>query len=525
MTDIRSEAAPPAAAARQAPEAAADGGGAVTPTAAGQPPARHRQSGVDEEGAEGTAGSDPRARRPPRRGGSPPQAGEPAQALHPAGAPNRHGPAALPRREVRYRHRLRRRATPATPSSPTTSPIAPIPKTFPAARMSATRQPRIRIALIDVATGDVKYVDHGQKITPPNTAGQRTETAHESGEPPVRPPAPQDRDVQSARSRSGREDGTKAVILARAADNKDRWILALDPATGKTRVLAQTMTTRGSAARAANTLGWMKNDREVYFQSERTGYAHLYAVAFDGGEPRALTSGKWEVINVRQSKDKSQVLPDRQRKNRPTTSTFTRCPATAARSPVLPPPPASTPPPSRPTTAGSPTSTRTPTSRRSYTCRRTGRRREQQASSPTSPAAEFCAISWQDAPIVTVHGARRRQGPGAPVQTRRTRAGRTGRRLRARRRLSAERRSQVVHLLPRVHVPPHPAGARLHRARRGLPRLRGLRPRLAHRHLPTHGRQGPRRHRRRREISASRSTASTRRRSASTAAVTAASSR
>jgi dipeptidyl aminopeptidase/acylaminoacyl peptidase len=55
----------------------------------------------------------------------------------------------------------------------------------------------------------------------------------------------------------------------------------------------------------ANTIGWMKNDREVYFQSEKTGYSHLYAVAWDGGEPRALTSGNWEVLNVRQSKDKS----------------------------------------------------------------------------------------------------------------------------------------------------------------------------------------------------------------------------
>jgi dipeptidyl aminopeptidase/acylaminoacyl peptidase len=49
----------------------------------------------------------------------------------------------------------------------------------------------------------------------------------------------------------------------------------------------------------------MKNDRELWFRSERTGYAQLYAVAYDGGEPRALTSGKWEVLAVRQSKDKS----------------------------------------------------------------------------------------------------------------------------------------------------------------------------------------------------------------------------
>ena len=56
----------------------------------------------------------------------------------------------------------------------------------------------------------------------------------------------------------------------------------------------------------ANVLGWMKNDSDVYFISEKTGYAQLYAVAFAGGEPRALTSGNWEVLSVRQSKDKSK---------------------------------------------------------------------------------------------------------------------------------------------------------------------------------------------------------------------------
>ena len=80
-------------------------------------------------------------------------------------------------------------------------------------------------------------MDHGQKITPPDTAGQRTETAQESAR---RPPArPRRRSAMSSLLQPvWSEDGTKAVILARAADNKDRWILALDPATGKTRVLA-----------------------------------------------------------------------------------------------------------------------------------------------------------------------------------------------------------------------------------------------------------------------------------------------
>jgi dipeptidyl aminopeptidase/acylaminoacyl peptidase len=165
-------------------------------------------------------------------------------------------------------------------------------------------QSRTRVAVIDAATGDVKWVDHGQRMTPPDTSAQRMGTARDGAPLNARPPSPQERDVQLFQP-VWSEDGTKAVILARAADNKDRWILALDPATGKTRVLNTDQDNAWVAGPGANTVGWMKNDREVFFQSERTGYSHLYAVPFDGGEARALTSGNWEVLNVRQSKDKS----------------------------------------------------------------------------------------------------------------------------------------------------------------------------------------------------------------------------
>src|SRR5260370_40056087 len=33
------------------------------------------------------------------------------------------------------------------------------------------------------------------------------------------------------------EDGSKAVLMGRAADNKDRWVFALDPASGKARTI------------------------------------------------------------------------------------------------------------------------------------------------------------------------------------------------------------------------------------------------------------------------------------------------
>ena len=159
-----------------------------------------------------------------------------------------------------------------------------------------------RLAMIDVATGEVKWVDHGQRRMPPAAAA--APQPPREGAPPARAPAPQDRDVQLSMPLWS-EDGARAVISARAADDKDRWLLALDPATGKTRVLAHDRDDAWLGGPAANTFGWMKNDREIYFQSERSGFAHLYAVPFDGGEPRALTSGQWEVINARQSRDKS----------------------------------------------------------------------------------------------------------------------------------------------------------------------------------------------------------------------------
>ena len=148
-------------------------------------------------------------------------------------------------------------------------------------------QARVKLAILSVETGEVKWVDHGQK-----QLGGAADAM---------------RDVQLSQP-VWSDDGTKAVLLARAGDNKDRWILALDEATGKTRVVAQDHDDAWLDGPGSNTLGWMKNDREIYFQSERTGYSQLYVAPFEGGEPKALTSGKWEVDGVRLSKDKSRFF-------------------------------------------------------------------------------------------------------------------------------------------------------------------------------------------------------------------------
>ena len=169
------------------------------------------------------------------------------------------------------------------------------------------RQPRVRIAILNVETGEVKWVDHGQREKPPEGA-VKTEIPREGGEGrPPRPPTERERDVQLLQP-VWSEDGSKAVLYARSADNKDRWILAVDPATGKTRVLVDLHDDAWVDGPGAFTLGWMKNDRDVYFQSEKTGYSQLYTVAFDGGEPKALTSGKWEIDRAELSQDKSRFF-------------------------------------------------------------------------------------------------------------------------------------------------------------------------------------------------------------------------
>jgi dipeptidyl aminopeptidase/acylaminoacyl peptidase len=161
-----------------------------------------------------------------------------------------------------------------------------------------------RLAILNSETGEVTWVDHGQRRAPRAKPESSGAAAAESA-PPAHTPAPQDRDVQLGMP-VWSADGARAVITGRSADFKDRWIFALDPATGKTRELVHDHDDAWIGGPGAATLGWMKNDREIYFQSERSGYSHLYLVPFDGGDARALTSGNWEVLNVRQSRDKSR---------------------------------------------------------------------------------------------------------------------------------------------------------------------------------------------------------------------------
>jgi dipeptidyl aminopeptidase/acylaminoacyl peptidase len=184
-------------------------------------------------------------------------------------------------------------------------------------------QNRTRIAILDVVSGEVKWVDHGQKpLTPPggDTAAAApppptpTQGTGRGGAGRGGAATPPEREVQLS-APIWSEDGARAVLVGRSADNKDRWIFALDISTGKTRVIfsdhddAWVNAGGGGGPFGGNPgLGWMKDDHSLYFLSEKSGYSHLYTVSYDGGEPKQLTSGNFEVSAVQLSEDKSKFF-------------------------------------------------------------------------------------------------------------------------------------------------------------------------------------------------------------------------
>ena len=163
-----------------------------------------------------------------------------------------------------------------------------------------------RVGSISTTDGKVQWLQHGLKeAAEPVTEAQKegttkSVTTTEEGESTAaktETKEPKDREIE-AEDLFWSDDGTKAALMVRAADNKDWWLLAFDPATAKGRVLFNehdpawvNWTFRGFA-------GFVPDSDAVWFHSERTGWLHLYTVPWAGGAPRLLTSGKFEVETV-----------------------------------------------------------------------------------------------------------------------------------------------------------------------------------------------------------------------------------
>jgi dipeptidyl aminopeptidase/acylaminoacyl peptidase len=104
------------------------------------------------------------------------------------------------------------------------------------------------------------------------------------------------------------EDGKNAVVVVESQDNKDRWIMKLNQETGKLSLLDRQRDEAwiggpGTSSFASGSLGYTDNTH-FYYQSEASGYSHLYLVDIVSGAKKQLTSGKWEVQTLHLSNDK-----------------------------------------------------------------------------------------------------------------------------------------------------------------------------------------------------------------------------
>lgn len=97
-------------------------------------------------------------------------------------------------------------------------------------------------------------------------------------------------------------DGRRAAVEIHAGDNKDRWIATLD-LDGARLVPRHRETDSAWINWDHNTIGWLADDRTLYFESEESGYNHLYALDAGDGRIRRLTSGKFEVSSPEPSFD------------------------------------------------------------------------------------------------------------------------------------------------------------------------------------------------------------------------------
>ncbi|NHN25717.1 S9 family peptidase [Flavobacterium jejuense] len=104
--------------------------------------------------------------------------------------------------------------------------------------------------------------------------------------------------------------GTKAVFEARSQDNKDRWIMQLDLNSGKIIELDHQHDEAWiggpgipNYSFGGGTLGFLKDNETIYFQSEISGYSHLYTLNLNTKKKTQLTSGNWEVREASLSLD------------------------------------------------------------------------------------------------------------------------------------------------------------------------------------------------------------------------------
>ncbi|GMM66911.1 prolyl oligopeptidase family serine peptidase [Alteromonas sp. MTD1] len=101
------------------------------------------------------------------------------------------------------------------------------------------------------------------------------------------------------------KNGEAVAIMLEAWDNKDRWIATVDLAS-KTLENQHRLHDDAWVNYRFNAFDWLNNSETLYYQSEHSGYAHLY-IQKPGEAPVALTSGNYIVDDLTLTSDDSHI--------------------------------------------------------------------------------------------------------------------------------------------------------------------------------------------------------------------------
>ncbi len=110
------------------------------------------------------------------------------------------------------------------------------------------------------------------------------------------------------------DDGKWAIVDIRSQDNKSRWILSVDLLNNSFKEIDYQFDEAWIAGPgipnysfATGNIGFQSNN-VVYFQSEKSGFSHLYLFDLQSNSLIQLTSGNWEVRKAKLSKDKTKFF-------------------------------------------------------------------------------------------------------------------------------------------------------------------------------------------------------------------------
>lgn len=134
-----------------------------------------------------------------------------------------------------------------------------------------------KAGIMDVSTGEVKWVDYGQ------------------GERKIFP-------LRIFWS----PDGNKCALTGRSDDREDEWLFLVDIESGKTSIIEHVHDDAWVERLGLMNIVWWPDGQHISYISEKDGFAHLYKASLDAKDIKQLTNGRFEVQEALFSNDKKK---------------------------------------------------------------------------------------------------------------------------------------------------------------------------------------------------------------------------